>query len=287
MQTLAQRYLDEKAPAWAALTRRREQTVLEDFLRFVGEGVIRPEQVLTFVRDVRGRDNGKGGPLAPASVISRLAPVRRFLRWAWVHGHLLQDLGSLIVIRHHVTFPRPLGQADTLTLLDQGAKDIRERAVLELLYGTGLRASELAALQLDDVDLASRVLFVRQGKGSKDRMIPFGETAREAISSYLREHRPPKTGPLFLTVTGRPLTCGTLGTLVRNAGRRAGLERPASPHRLRHSYATHLLRNGADLFSIKALLGHASLSSTQVYLEVDVSDLARMIERSHPRERVE
>ncbi len=192
----------------------------------------------------------------------------------------------MIVIRHHETFPRPLGQADTLTLLDQGPKDIRERAVLELLYGTGLRASELAALQLDDVDLASGVLFVRQGKGSKDRMIPFGETARQAISSYLREHRPPKTGPLFLAVTGRPLTCGTLGTLVRSAGRRAGLGHPASLHRLRHSYATHLLRNGADLFSIKALLGHASLSSTQIYLEVDVSDLARMIEASHPRERV-
>jgi integrase/recombinase XerD len=106
------------------------------------------------------------------------------------------------------------------------------------------------------------------------------------VLAYLRECRPRKGGPLFLSVRGRPLTRSTLENLVWEAGRRAALARLASPHRLRHSFATHLLRDGADIQHIQLLMGHSSLSSTQVYLGIETKDLERMIERSHPRERV-
>jgi site-specific recombinase XerD len=124
---------------------------------------------------------------------------------------------------------------------------------------------------------------VREGKGRKGRLVPFGRKVKDALRAYLRE-RAAREGALFLTRSGRRMVRSALGDVVRHAGERAGLGRPVSPHRLRHSYATHLLRNGADIRHIQALLGHASLSSTQVYLGLDVTDLARMLERSHPRE---
>jgi integrase/recombinase XerD len=282
---LVGRYLDEKTPAWAESTLSHARHALEDFLRFVDQDVFLPEHVLAWLVDLKGRRTPQGALFAPATVQGFLLPVRRFLRWALLCGHILQDLGDLIVVRHYATLPRTLSEEEVVALIERGARDIRERAVIEVLYGTGLRSMELVRLAVDDVDLATSTLFVRQGKGRKDRLVPFGEHVQAAIVEYLRECRPAKDGPLFLTVTGRPLGRSTLGTLVRTAGKRAGLKRFASPHRLRHSCATHLLRRGADVRHIQRLLGHASLSSTQIYLAVDVSDLARMLEKSHPRER--
>ncbi len=282
---LAGRYLDEKAPAWAEGTLSRTRRALEGFLRFVDQESLLPEHVFVWLRDLRARLTPKDAPLAPATVQGHLLCVRRFLQWALLCGHILQDLGELIVVRRHAALPRTLTEEEVLALIERGARDIRERAVIEVLYGTGLRSRELVRLAVDDVDLATSTLFVRQGKGRKDRIVPFGEHVKTAIVEYLRACRPAKDGPLFLTVTGRPLGRSTLGTLVRAAGQRAGLKRFASPHRLRHSYATHLLRRGADVRHIQRLLGHASLASTQIYLGVDVTDLARMIEKSHPRER--
>lgn len=190
------------------------------------------------------------------------------------------------MVRPWETLPRTLSESEVFELIEKGAKGARERAIFEVLYGTGLRASELIRLTPDDIDLLTGILYVRQGKGRKDRVVPFGERVKAAVLAYLRE-RPRKGGPLFLNARDGPLTVGTLETLVWSAGKRAGLARLASPHRLRHSYATHLLQGGADVRHIQVLLGHASLASTQVYLGVEVSDLARMLEKSHPRERIQ
>jgi integrase/recombinase XerD len=157
--------------------------------------------------------------------------------------------------------------------------------MLELLSGTGLRASELCRLRVEDVDLAQDVVFVLPGKGKKDRIVPFGEKARTALVDYLRHGRPFTGGALFVTTRGTPFRRKLLTRSVVAAGRRAGLTHPVSPHRIRHSYATHLLRHGASLRALQLLLGHASLASTQIYLDVEVEDLARMLEKSHPRER--
>ena len=287
VETLVRTYLAEKTPAWAENTVRQARRVLAGFLRFVTGGVPLPEHVVAYVVDVRARRTPKGALLAAAAAQGLLLSVRRFLSWALLHGHILQDLAGLILVRPSETLPRTLNEGEVEALIEKGARDARERAVLEVLYGTGLRAGELCRLAIDDVDLLAGLLYVRQGKGRKDRVVPLGERVRTAVLAYLRECRPRKGGPLFLTVRGRPLTRGTLEDLVWKAGRRAGLTRLASPHRLRHSFATHLLRNGADIRHIQLLMGHASLSSTQVYLDIDVSDLDRMLEKSHPRERME
>ncbi len=281
---LVEAYLMEKAPAWQAETVERARFVLHEFLRLVPGGFVLPEHVVAYVMDVRTRKTKRGAPLAVPTLHGRLATVRRFLEWTVLAGHLLQDLSGLIVLKKYRVLPRTLSAEEVTALLEQGARDARERAILEVLYGTGLRASELVRLWPDDVDLAERLLFVRQGKGRKDRVVPFGERVKAAVLAYLRQ-RQPRPGPLFFTLRGDPMTRSALEGLVTKAGKRAGLLHPASPHRLRHSYATHLLQNGADVRHIQVLLGHTSLCSTQVYLGVDTADLKRMLQRSHPRER--
>lgn len=281
-KALVARYLAEKTPAWAPGTLRQAKRGLLHFLRFVTGDVLLPEHVVAYLVEVRTRRNPEGA-LAPASVAGLLGNVRRFLSWALLHGHILQDLAGLIVVRPRQALPRTLFESEVFELIEK-ARDTRERAIIEVLYGTGLRASELIRLTPDDIDPLTGLLYVRQGKGRKDRVVPFGERVKAAVLSYLRQ-RPRKGGPLFLNAREGPLTLGSLEVLVWNAGKRAGLTRLASPHRLRHSYATHLLQGGADIRHIQVLLGHASLSSTQVYLAIDVSDLDRMLEKSHPRER--
>lgn len=284
-RALARAYLREKAPAWCATSLRDTRRQLADLLRFAEGEVILPEHVVAFVVDVRSRTGPEGAPLATATVHSKLSAVRRFLSWAYLSGHTLQDLAGLIVLRKLQVLPRTLGEEEVLALIEKGAAGARERAVLELLYGTGLRARELVSLTPEDVDLFEGLVCVRQGKGRKGRLVPFGERVKAALQAYLRE-RPARGGALFLNKRDGPLTVGALEELVWDAGRRAGLTRKASPHRLRHSYATHLLRNGADIRHIQVLMGHASLSSTEVYLAVEAQDLHRLIDAHHPRERL-
>ncbi len=277
-------YLAEKAPAWAQATLSQAQGVLLDLLRFVLEGVFLPENVESYVLDVKARCNAKGEPRSIRGINTTLAAARSFLRWAYENGQILQDLGVLVVTPYVLTLPKPLSEEEALRLIE-AAKDARVRAILELLYGTGLRSAEAVALDLGEVDLLAQLLTVRCGKGGKGRVVPFGARVREALRAYLCE-RPPQGEALFLSARGgRRLSRAGLGWLVQRAGKRAGIESLVSPHRLRHSFATHLLRNGASIRHIQALLGHASLNSTQVYLGLDVTDLLRMIEKSHPRER--
>jgi integrase/recombinase XerD len=164
----------------------------------------------------------------------------------------------------------------------------RDRAILELLYGTGLRMMECVRLDLSDVDVSQGVVLVRDGKGRKDRLVPLSGQARAALELYLQECRPELVKPLgdgalFLSRYGRRLSGVALRLLVRTHARRAGVE--ASCHVLRHSCATHLLGGGADIREIQKLLGHKDLTTTAVYTRVDVRALAAMIRRCHPRER--
>jgi integrase/recombinase XerD len=289
---LIRRYLDEGAPRWSEGQCRSERKHLADFLAFLSRREPAREliqaHVLAFIADVRARVTArKHTPLAAATIAGILGAARRFLRWCFRHGHVLQDLSALIVTPKPERLPRALSEADVMKLLELGPRpgplNARDAALLEVLYGTGLRASELARLQLVDVDLAQRLVLVRQGKGRKDRVVPFGESVAAAIRRYLREVRDERDGRLFVSVRGRALDHCAVNAIVAQAGKRAGVI--ASAHRLRHSYATHLLRNGASLPAIQALLGHASLQSTEIYLRVEVADLDRMLERSHPRER--
>ncbi len=165
---------------------------------------------------------------------------------------------------------------------------LRDRAMLELLYGTGMRVTELVSLNVEDVDL--EIGFVRcYGKGSKERIMPLGNYARQALNDYLQSGRPPLTAnkpnpALFLNARGGRLSRQGCWQIIKKYGKRAGLKR-IYPHSLRHSFATHLLEGGADLRSVQELLGHASISTTQIYTHVSREHLHKVYGKSHPRAR--
>jgi site-specific recombinase XerD len=287
-QDLVRLYLDEKAPAWTPVSVVTTGRKLVYFTAFMEGRPLTRSSVWGFVAHIRAKTTKEGRPWAAATTAGVLAAARTFLEWAELRGHVLESLSSYVVPPRFSTLPRTLGEKEVKTLLEapqRGPCALRNRAVLELLYGTGLRRTELARLEVNDVDLQAELVMVRQGKGRKDRVVPLGTKASKAVLLYLRHERPRLAGPLFLSAAGGAITARAVEGIVADAGRRVGLGKPASPHRLRHSCATHLLRNGADLPSIKALLGHASLHSTQVYTAVDVGDLRAMIERCHPRGR--
>jgi integrase/recombinase XerD len=187
--------------------------------------------------------------------------------------------------------PAPLSREDVAALLSapdpRRPAGRRDRAMLELLYATGLRVSELVSLELNDVDLEARVLLAR-GKGSKERLVPVGAPAAEAVKAYLAGARDAllkgrRSKDLFVTPRGRRMTRQGMAKLLSRHARAAGIRRRVSPHKLRHSFATHLLEGGADLRSVQAMLGHADVTTTQIYTHVDRTHAKRLYERFHPR----
>lgn len=165
---------------------------------------------------------------------------------------------------------------------------VRDRAILELLYSSGLRRRELVNLNLSDLDLISGSVCVNQGKGRKDRVVPVGKTACQVMALYLKHVRhwflrDPREEALFIdSIKGRRMAVGTINYLVKKALKKSGLTKKVSPHTLRHSMATHLLQNQADIRYIQAMLGHASINSTQVYTRLDLHDLKAVHRRAHP-----
>ncbi|HVP69321.1 MAG TPA: site-specific tyrosine recombinase XerD [Anaeromyxobacteraceae bacterium] len=169
----------------------------------------------------------------------------------------------------------------------RGAAAVRDAAMLELLYATGLRVSELVTLDLNQVDLESRVVLAR-GKGSKERLVPLGAVAAKAVRRYLAGARAAllrgrSSRDLFVTPRGGRMTRQGFWKLLRGYARAAGIARPVSPHKLRHSFATHLLEGGADLRAVQAMLGHADVSTTEIYTHVDRSRAQALHRRHHPR----
>jgi integrase/recombinase XerD len=187
--------------------------------------------------------------------------------------------------------PEPLSRTEVDGLIaaidPRSPAGARDRAMVELLYATGLRVSELVGLRLNDIDLEGRVLLAR-GKGSKERMVPIGAPAAEAVKAYLSTSRERllkgrRSRELFVTARGARLTRQGFAKLLGRHARAAGIGRRISPHKLRHSFATHLLEGGADLRAVQAMLGHADISTTQVYTHVDRTHVRRLHERFHPR----
>lgn len=234
-------------------------------------------------------------PLAVSTQALYLSTVRCFFRDLEAQHLLLQDPARGVPLPKHRRLPRPLSERDARQLMTapdpMSAQGRRDRALLELLYGTGLRLSECVHLDLQDLDLVSGTLLVRDGKGRKDRYVPLSGEALKAVDLYLRESRPllerpgrAHQGALFLSKYGERLGGLSVRKLVRDYGKAVGTK--ASTHRLRHSYATHLLEGGADIRQIQELLGHKRIATTTLYTKVDMRGLSTMIQRCHPRERV-
>jgi integrase/recombinase XerC len=230
---------------------------------------------------------------ARTTLARRAAAARTFTAWAYRTGRLAADPGTrLSSPRAHRTLPPVLRQDQALALVehpepDGGPLGLRDRLVLELLYATGIRVGELVGLDVDDVDRHRRVVRVL-GKGDKQRSVPFGGPAERALAAWLRDGRPalarPDSGPaLVLGARGRRVDPRTVRRLVHE--HLAGLpDAPdLGPHGLRHSAATHLLEGGADLRAVQEILGHASLSTTQIYTHVSVERLRSAFQQAHPR----
>ena len=237
-------------------------------------------------------------PYRPSSVARMLVAVRALYRFLVREGHLdIDPTATVGSPKKPRSIPKAIPLADVETLLSLPPKDLlgrRDRAVLETLYGAGLRISELVGLDVDDVDLDTGTVLVRMGKGSKSRQVPIGRAARKALDDYFVTSRPElatrsqaggSRGALFLNARGGRLSRQGCWKILKGYAEGAGLEGRVSPHTLRHSFATHMLDAGADIRVVQELLGHASLSTTQVYTLVSDRRLREVYFASHPRAR--
>ena len=231
---------------------------------------------------------------SPATIARRLSAVRGLHRFAVEAGDASDDPTREITGPRKVRkLPGALSVPETERLLEatagDGPLDLRDRALLELAYATGVRASEAVGLDLVDLDSDPELIRVR-GKGDVERWVPLGTIARAAVARWIERGRPPlvrerREGALFVNRRGTRLSRAGFWTVIKRRARAAGIRRDVSPHSLRHSFATHLLEGGADLRVVQELLGHADLSTTQIYTKVDRTYLAEIHRTHHPRER--
>ncbi len=232
--------------------------------------------------------------LKPSTLSRHIVSMRRFFRFLLREGVIAEDpTFALRLPKRPYALPATLTMDEVVRLLEASSLEtpegLRDRAMLELLYATGIRVSELVGLRLTDVAFDMGYVVVR-GKGEKERVVPLGESALDALNTYLegaREQllrgRRGGTDALFVTRRGRPMTRQGFWKRLKHYCRAAGLKGDVSPHTLRHSFATHLLQGGADLRTIQILLGHADLATTQIYTHLDVDDLKETLKRHHPR----
>lgn len=248
------------------------------------------EDLEAFVGWLRQRSSTTGRAYAASSVARIVVAVRGFHRFLVREGLAGEDAGAQIGAPTGARpLPKALSVEEVGRLLQapvgEGPLPLRDRAMLELLYGAGLRISELTGADVDDVDRIDRLIRVR-GKGDKQRVVPYGELADHALDRWLVAGRPqldPRVPALFVNARGGRLTRQGVWKLLRSHADRVELRDDVSPHTLRHSFATHLLDGGADVRAVQELLGHASVTTTQIYTLVSRKALREVYERSHPR----
>lgn len=263
------------------------------FLKFVKADTpgdletVGPASVSGYMKNMRDKN------ISPRSLRRKLSAIRMFYRYLVQHGICKKDPTENIEIP---VIARPLPKVlssrrvtELLSQPDAGSREgARDSAMMALLYATGMRVSELVKIKVADVNLTAGFVLA-MGKGSKERLIPVGETAVELVADYLKNVRarflkkidPPE---MFLTRLGKAMTRQMFWQIIRRYAGSAGITQKISPHILRHSFATHLLEGGADLRSVQAMLGHESLATTQIYTHVqDAERLARVHRESHPR----
>ncbi len=229
----------------------------------------------------------------PSTANRRLATLRRYYAWALRHQRVAADpCLNMVAARQPLRVPKVLSESQVEALLQAPAlhtpRGLRDRAMLELLYATGLRVSELVGIAALDVSLSDGVVRVVQGKGGKDRLVPLGAEAAHWLQRYLTEARPALVGPrasvaLFVTARAAAMTRQSFWLLIKKYAVIAGVRAPLSPHVLRHAFATHLLNHGADLRVVQMLLGHADISTTQIYTHVARERLKSLHAAHHPR----
>jgi integrase/recombinase XerD len=257
---------------------------------------VRTDDILAYQTELYGLRKKDGTPYSSSDQAHRVAAVKTLFRFLSRRGYLLTDPSAPVEYpRQERRLPRGVLTAREARVIveapDLGTpRGLRDRAILETLYATGIRAGELGNLKKEDVDTEERVLRVVLGKGRKDRNVPLTRAAAETIEAYLAYGRPRMRGArksalLFLAHRGGKMHDSHLNDVVARCAFKARVNRHVTCHTVRHSVATHLLKGGADIRHIQALLGHASLQTTERYTRVEVSDLKEVMKRAHPRGR--
>jgi len=238
-----------------------------------------------------------GEPLTFSSQHVILTPIKTFFKWLTKENHILYNPASELELpQKPKRLPKTVLHVDDVTAIlnqpdvttDEG---IRDRAMLEVLYSTGIRRAELAHLSLYDVDARRGTLMIREGKGNKDRLIPIGQRALAWIEKYQHDVRPALVArrdehTLFLTREGQPFRRGALSNRIKRYIDKAGIDVQGSCHLFRHAMATHMLENGADIRFIQAMLGHADLNTTQIYTRVSIDKLKEIHAATHPAKHI-
>jgi integrase/recombinase XerD len=276
----------------AANTTRAYLHDLCEFAKFLDCLKVRSSEAVTRDHILDFLDSSRDAELASTTIARRLIAIKIFFRFLCRERLLKHDItDAMDGPRLWRLLPDMLGVDEVERLLKAFSKrdplERRNQAILELFYATGIRVSELANLRLDGLKFEQGFIRVI-GKGDKERIVPVGRPAIRRLTTYLQQIRPlldktQRGTTLFLSVNGHPLTRARVWQVVKEAARRAGIEKNVYPHMLRHSFATHLLSNGADLRVIQEMLGHADISTTQIYTHVNQAQLKSIHRRFHPR----
>lgn len=295
-------YEEDVRVRYAARTAEHYLADTREFLSWVAErGVelveVKPDDVRRYQADLYARPKADGRPYAAASIALKLTAVRTLFRFLQRRGYVLFDPSTAIELpRTEKHLPRVIlteNEARRIVSAPKGRGpfDLRDRAILETLYATGLRVNELVHLTPGDVEIEEQTVRVLMGKGGHHRRVPLTRVAARAIERYLLRARASlairrsDARWLFVGARGKKLDRSRVLKIVKHWAAHAGVSKRVSCHTFRHSVATHLLRGRADIRQIQALLGHRDLSTTERYTHVEISDLKRVVERAHPRGR--
>lgn len=280
------RYLEieKNASKYTVLNYSIDLNSLKDFLKD------EPIEKIDYITLRRYLAYLKEKKLSKVSVARKIAAIRSFFRFLCREGYVKTNpASSLSTPKREVHLPKFLDENEVVKLIESPEGDsisaFRDRAILETLYSTGIRVSELVGLDVGAVDHIGGVIKV-YGKGKKERIVPIGERALQAIREYLNKRRyegSKEVRALFLNKSGERITDRSIRRIIEKYIRKTSMKEKISPHTLRHSFATHLLDRGADLRSVQELLGHANLSTTQIYTHITTERLKSAYEKAHPR----
>jgi site-specific recombinase XerD len=294
-----------RSKGYSAATMRKYRAWVESFLVYVREsGNVRDvreivsEDLRRFFETLRKKKAARGKALSEWTLYSYHSTLKCFFAFLLRQEYLLSspfDAAGYVAVKRHL-LPRSVSEERMKDFLDEIEEDtamgLRDRAIFELLYGTGVRLSELVKLDLSDVDFVSGKILVREGKGGKDRIVPVGRNALKVLTLYLsqarglflkRKENKGEENALFLSARGKRVGGQNVYLRCREYFRKAGVEK-GSPHMLRHSFATHILERGARILQVKEILGHASMDTTTIYTQFSISGLKRIMKKYHPRE---
>lgn len=295
-----QQFLDWSAALnYSGQTNTTRRACLRRFILWCDErGLNKPQDITKpilerYRRHLYHYRKPNGEPLSFSTQHSHLAPIRAFFKWLTKENHILYNPASELELpRLPKRLPKHVLSIDEIdSLLNHtqvfGELGIRDRAIMETFYSTGIRRMELVNLKLHDVDLKQGAVVINEGKGQKDRIVPIGERACAWLRKYLDDVRPglivgEDNGVLFLTEYGEPLIKNRVSDLIKKYMDAVGIDKPGSCHLFRHSMATHMLENGADIRYIQMMLGHANLSTTEIYTQVSIKKLKAIHAATHP-----